>query len=489
MTMGVAALDGRNKSRGWHGVWKLLAEALPTRYELSLEGPLAKVAKPSRKSNLPPWPELPMRTQAYFAFVIMMGGLLLLLEWRIDPFLPQWTTVGELVYLGVGVQLSALMPLKMESGIHYMGSLFLMAAGLVAPGLGVSLVAWLTVYDGRKPGRDIPIYAFLYNGANYAVTYGVMTMLVAYLVPADWFWALPVKTTLLTALVIVCNSSLTAKAISILSGQKFWVVFKGGMGVVTVRSLMLMGVLGGLLVVVLMQLVGYVMGLGIFGALVAIRSNTADAQAQALERKQTLQLTAKALDARDHYTRNHSQRVADMAAKIGEAMGLRTKDVERLRTAGILHDLGKIGIRDGILNTTEKLTDDEWKVLKTHPDIGAEMIADHSALASLAPIVRGHHERWDGRGYPDGLKGEEIPLGARILAVSDSFDTITGARIYRPSKMTVPEALADINNLAGSWYDPKVVSALLKVHESEEVGESQVSPGPAQAAAVVAEKA
>ena len=455
-------MTGGQKQTRKERVWRLMASALPRRYELSLE--LTKV-KTSKKSGLPSWPQLPMWKQMYFASVIVFGILLLLLEWGLHPVAPSLSLVGELVYLAVGVQLAAMMPLKMESGIHNIKSLFLMAAGLVAPGLGVSLVAWLTGYDGRRPGRDIPIYAFLYNGANYAITYGVMTLALGG-INESWFWALPVKTLLLTVLVILTNSTLTASAISVLSGQKFWGVLKGGLGNVTMRSLIIMGALGGLLVVVLMQRVGYVMGLAIFGALVAIRSNTADAQAQALEREQTLQLAAQALDARDHYTKDHSSRVAEMAVKIGEAMGLRGRDQDRLRTAAVLHDLGKIGIRDAVLNSLEKLTNEEWEILKTHPTLGADMIVTHSALAALAPMVRSHHERFDGKGYPDGLAGESIPLGARIIAVADSFDTITGERLYRRSSMTLLEALEDIKGRAGTWYDPQVVNGLLKVHET-----------------------
>ena len=464
----------------WRRARQLLAEALPKRYELSLDVPTQKGKKEMKKS-LPDWQDLPVRTQMYWASIIVLGAFWLLVEWHINPRGWTWTQLGELVYLAVGVQAANLMPLKMESGVHYMGSLFLMAAALASPGLGVSLVAFATVFDGRRPGREIPVYGFLYNGANYAISYGVATTLMG-AVPTEWFWALPLKTLAMTAIVILLNCAMTAKALSTLNHQKSWVVFKQGIGGVTLRSYVIMGLLGGLLAVALMQLVGYVMGIAIFGALFALRSNTADAQAQALERRQTLELCAEALDARDHYTRDHSKRVAEVAAAIGAELGLKGKDVERLRTAGILHDLGKIGIRDEILYSTEKLSEEAWRILKKHPDIGADMIAKHSAMASLEPIVRGHHERWDGRGYPDGLAGEAIPLGARILAVSDSYDTITGPRVYRTSSMTVEEALADIQKYSGAWYDPKVVEALCKVKEPEVEAAREVAATIATAA-------
>jgi putative nucleotidyltransferase with HDIG domain len=177
-----------------------------------------------------------------------------------------------------------------------------------------------------------------------------------------------------------------------------------------------------------------------------------------------LDLAAQALDARDRYTESHSIRVAELAGKLGEQLELGGRDVELIRTAGSLHDLGKIGIRDDILNKPGPLTEEEWEIMRRHPDIGADMIAQHSALREVAPLVRHHHERWDGSGYPGGLKADVIPFGARILSVADSFDTITGARLYRRSVMTPIEGVEDISRRASQWYDPNVVDALRQIH-------------------------
>src|SRR5262249_46127542 len=122
------------------------------------------------------------------------------------------------------------------------------------------------------------------------------------------------------------------------------------------------------------------------------------------------------------------------------------------------------GVRDDILNKPGPLTEEEWEIMRRHPDIGADMIAQHSALADVAPLVRHHHERWDGSGYPAGLKGDVIPFGSRILSVADSFDTITGARLYRRSAMTPIEGVEDISRRASQWYDPNVVDALRELH-------------------------
>ena len=197
---------------------------------------------------------------------------------------------------------------------------------------------------------------------------------------------------------------------------------------------------------------------------VAIRAQVAAARRQTITKDQTLDLAAQALDARDRYTASHSIRVADLAGRLGEHLELGDREVDLLRTAGSLHDLGMIGIRDDILNKAGSLSAQEWEIMRRHPDIAADMIAQHPGFDEVAPLVRYHHERWDGTGYPAGLKGDVIPFGARILSVADSFDTITQARFYTRSLMTAIEAVEDISRRASRWYDPNVVNALREIH-------------------------
>ena len=171
-------------------------------------------------------------------------------------------------------------------------------------------------------------------------------------------------------------------------------------------------------------------------------------------------MTATTLGARDDNTESHSARVGELAGRLGERLGLGERECELLRRAGSLHDLGKIGVPDDILNKPGPLTEDEWEVMRRHPDIGADMLARHSALADVAPLVRHHHERWDGSGYPAGLKGTNIPIGARIIAVAESFDMITRKCVFRANHLTAQEAIRDISEHSRSWYDPEVVDSL-----------------------------
>ena len=181
-------------------------------------------------------------------------------------------------------------------------------------------------------------------------------------------------------------------------------------------------------------------------------------------KESTLELAAQALEARDLAIACHSARVAALAARLAEQLALGRRWIELMRIAGLLHDLGMIGVRDDILNKPGPLREDEWEVMRRHPDIGADLIAQHAALATVASPVRHHHEHWDGSGYPAGLKREVIPMGARILAVAESFDTITNPRIYRLNALSSTDAMRDIGEHAGSWYDPSVVDALRKLY-------------------------
>jgi HD-GYP domain-containing protein (c-di-GMP phosphodiesterase class II) len=178
----------------------------------------------------------------------------------------------------------------------------------------------------------------------------------------------------------------------------------------------------------------------------------------------TLELAAQALDARDQAIASHCARVAELATRLVQQLDLGRRDVELVHMAGMLHDLGMIGVRDDILNKPGPLNEGEWEIMRRHPDIGADLIRWHPALAPVTPLVRHHHERWDGSGYPAGLKGEVVPIGARILAVAESFDAITTKRIYRANPLTPVDAIRNINKRSGSWYDPAVVDALRALH-------------------------
>jgi putative nucleotidyltransferase with HDIG domain len=173
-------------------------------------------------------------------------------------------------------------------------------------------------------------------------------------------------------------------------------------------------------------------------------------------------MIAHAIDLKDVYTGRHARDVADIAVRIARAMRLSEKDVRNIRVAGLLHDIGKIGISGGIIRKPGALTADEKSVMNRHPVIGAEIMQPVELLTEPARLVRHHHEHYDGSGYPDGLKGDSIPLGARIVFVADAFDAITTDRPYRRGR-SQEEAFDILKEHAGKQFDPNVVAAFASV--------------------------
>lgn len=168
-----------------------------------------------------------------------------------------------------------------------------------------------------------------------------------------------------------------------------------------------------------------------------------------------------ALDAKSPWTKGHSERVTNYAIATAKEMGLKEKNIETLRTAALLHDIGKIGTYEVILDKPERLSIEELALVKMHPAKGEEILSPISQLKDILPIIRSHHERIDGKGYPDGLKGEEIPLLARIITVADSVDSMISERPYRP-KLRIEDALSELKRCSGTQFDPQVVEAFSK---------------------------
>jgi len=173
----------------------------------------------------------------------------------------------------------------------------------------------------------------------------------------------------------------------------------------------------------------------------------------------TIEALALAIEAKDHTTHQHLQRVRVYALEIAKDLGLSESETEALRAAALLHDIGKLAVPEHIINKPGRLTQAEFEKMKVHPMVGAEILERVAFPYPVAPIVRSHHERWDGTGYPEGLKEEEIPIGARILAVVDCLDALASDRQYRPA-MALGAAMAKVSEESGSWFDPKVVEIL-----------------------------
>lgn len=176
-----------------------------------------------------------------------------------------------------------------------------------------------------------------------------------------------------------------------------------------------------------------------------------------LESIETLRFT---VEAKDTYTRGHSDRVSAYSVLLGKNLGLSEKELNDLKIGGLFHDIGKIGVPDSILLKDSRLTDDEYSEIKNHPAIGAHILSNATIFADIIPIVKHHHERFDGNGYPGKLKGEEIPYLARITAVADAFDAMTSKRTYRNS-LSLDIVKSEIEKCRGTQFDPKCADAFL----------------------------
>jgi putative nucleotidyltransferase with HDIG domain len=182
--------------------------------------------------------------------------------------------------------------------------------------------------------------------------------------------------------------------------------------------------------------------------------------------EQTIGALANAVDARDRYTRGHSNRVSHITEAMCRAMNLPESQIETIKWAGLLHDVGKIGIRDNILLKPGPLNREERILMNQHPTIGAEIVAPASQLAPEAPLIRAHHEWINGSGYPDGLEYADIPIGARVMTIADAYEAMTSSRPYRLTPLSHEQAVAELEKYAGLQFDPEIVPVLVGLDRS-----------------------
>lgn len=180
----------------------------------------------------------------------------------------------------------------------------------------------------------------------------------------------------------------------------------------------------------------------------------------------TIGILRQTVEAKDPYTRGHSDRVSEYSVLIGKKLGLDEKTLHILKIGGLFHDIGKIGIPDSILLKESKLSDEEYSQIKNHPMIGVHMLGDAAIFTDILPIVKHHHERYDGRGYPSQLVGEDIPYVARIAAVADTFDAMTSKRSYRDS-LPIDVVRAEIERCSGTQFDPNIAKIFLDIMDND----------------------
>lgn len=361
--------------------------------------------------------------------------------------------------------LSSIAPLKTRHGaVLTVGLAPLFGALLALPPWALMWVAAIGTLDERIPGRSVSWTRFLFSRGMFSFVYGIPSLVFYGLnlqhPQAAWVLALPV----IVLMIVGLNDAFVAAFLSILQGARFWR---------TARN----AVAGSWLTYVALPIVGYLIftimqasSIGgrlvvflLYGPLLVYRTSLQKQNRLDQWLRDSFIMQSRVVDKRDGQTFGHSQRVGELCEMIARMMHLSEDACNTIRVGGILHDLGKIAIPDSILLKPGKLTPEEYEIIKTHPVEGAQILAEHPEQKDVSEIVMHHHERWDGAGYPDGLKGEDIPLGSRIVNACDAFDTITQARVFRPTVKTPAEAIRELRQLAGTWYDPAVITELEKI--------------------------
>jgi putative nucleotidyltransferase with HDIG domain len=349
-----------------------------------------------------------------------------------------------------------------QKGTHgSVGFLLFPAAAFVVANWTVPLMVAVTVL-AREVHRKAAREKLVFNVASMAAANALSILAFSAAGGHPWIerghielWS--VGTLLLTG--SISSSALTTGVVSISSGQGFWKTWRAVLGRTAIDDVLVSPIVA----VIAWTASKYPIGWTVIACSTLIWINRLYQMNRALQRvsHEMLDLMVGAIEARDPYTSGHSRRVSRMSVEIARSIGLSAREVERIRVAGLLHDVGKIHEKYApILSKPDRLTRDEWMLMKEHPVDGEKLVAKVSQLHDVLPAVRHHHERWDGAGYPDGLKGEAIPLMARVMAIADTIDAMTSDRSYRRG-LSIEEVRVEVERCAGTQFDPEIVTKLL----------------------------
>jgi len=309
---------------------------------------------------------------------------------------------------------------------------------------------------------NLPAYKSVFNISQSIIVTSLMG--IVYIATGGQIGAFSVLSIVIMLLLgIILNTTIISGFLTSSTGQSFnsvWVNNVKGMFV----SAIAVGTMG---IIVAIAFIGYGYGavLLFFGPLLLARYSFKLYIEMRNLYISTIQALNKTVEAKDPYTSGHANRVEKLAVDLATAYHLPFESIQNIKTASILHDIGKIGINDSILNKTARLTTEEYSEIMRHPSIGADIISKVDFLKDITTIVKHHHERYDGKGYPDGLVGEEIPIEACVLTIADSFDAMTSDRPYRKA-LTPNEAFEELRKNSGTQFHPELVETFIKIMAS-----------------------
>ena len=376
------------------------------------------------------------------------------------------------------------LPVKLPLGTHQAVSMAPIVAAMALGGPAVAgWVAAIGTTELREVRGRIPWYGTLANHAGMAfpaVAAGIVYVAIRSIAePAtDWTLAVDFLATIVAAIVLfVLNTLIASGVLALRTGQSLGAVIAGDSRD-TVYNNIALAPLGWLMAVVysIQWWTALLFALPLYTTRLAYQ-RFVDMRDMFT---QTIGALAEAVDKRDPYTARHSHRVKEISVDIGRVMRVSGAELQALEWGGLLHDVGKIGVPDDVLNKPSRLTREERMIMNSHPVLGAQIIAPVTKLAPELPVIRHHHEWYNGSGYPDRLIGDEIPKLARILHVADAFEAMTAARPYRMTPLTNEQALAELRKFAGVQFDPVIVDAFVKTAHVDGVPDAGRAPGPRQ---------
>jgi HD domain-containing protein len=401
--------------------------------------------------------------KALIGLVVAACGVATVAATALYPFRPGFGLTGFLFWT-VATLLTSAAPVRLPRGtmIAVAGAPILAATFLGGPAAG-AWVALIGTTEWRELRGRVPWYGTLYNHAAAVlpavlagVTYGVFDRALSFTASPETL----IGASAAAAVYLAANSVLLAAAIALREGHTVRSIFAADISVFAASTLAYAP---------LAWLMSHAyVTIGWWAALLFSLPlyTTRAAYRRIVELRemftQTVRSLASAVDAKDKFTSGHSERVQRIAVDIGRQMSCSEKDLEALEWGGLLHDIGKIGVPDAVLLKQDKLTKDERILMNQHPVKGEEIIKPVQRLRPELPIIRHHHEWYNGSGYPDHLEGEQIPRLARILGVADAFEAMTAARPYRMTPLTAEQAFGELRKYSGIQFDPEMVDAFAR---------------------------
>jgi hypothetical protein len=421
-----------------------------------------------------------LRLRALIAIVVAASVLALGVSYVWFPLGPSIGGPLGLAFWTVATLVASAFPVRLHRGsILYVFTTPIIAALVLGGPLAGGLVALVGTTELRELKGEVPWYGTLYNHASAAfpaVLGGIVYLATMSAESSQPFSATPysfLAAVLSGTVFFAANTGLTVATISIRDRTPARSVLAGDFGT-TAASWLSLPPLGWLMATVWLSL-GWA---SLLFALPLYTTRAAYRQVVELRRMftQTVRALATAIDARDPYTKRHSDKVQQISLDVGRLMHCSEAELEALEWGALLHDIGKIGIGDSVLLKPDKLNRDERILMNHHPAMGEEIIRPVDRLRAELPLIRHHHEWYNGSGYPDHLVGEEIPKLARIIHVADAWEAMTAARPYRMTPLKPEEALAELRKYAGIQFDPAVVEAFARTDWAAGVTDGSSSP-------------